>query len=172
MVGTCSHLCKTENSSEKETWKGLGTKPWDGGGSQGIWRRSWKKRRQREEHCDRTVSGRQGDRASDREVAERGGRVYGQDLGSRQPQGRRLGSYGYEEAEGAGCPPGSSRLLVATEALDLRRTLPTTRRQGIVAGPLMSYLVLKGHWVSLAFLTEVALAARLEGGRPAPVSRC
>lgn len=52
---------------------------------------------------------------------------------------------------------------MATEALDLWRTLPTTRRQEIVAGPLMSYLVLKGHWVSLALLTEVALAARLEG---------
>lgn len=25
-MGTCSRLCKTENSSEKETWKGLGTK--------------------------------------------------------------------------------------------------------------------------------------------------
>lgn len=53
---------------------------------------------------------------------------------------------------------------MATEALDLWRTLPTTPRQGIVAGPLMPfYLVLKGYWVSLAFLTEVALAARLEG---------
>lgn len=42
------------------------------------------KRHPREEHCDRkTVSERQGDRALGREVTERGGRVYKQDLGSR-----------------------------------------------------------------------------------------
>lgn len=52
------------------------------------------KRHPREEHCDRrTVSERQGDRAQGREVAERGGKVNRQDLGSRKPQGRRLGSY-------------------------------------------------------------------------------
>lgn len=52
------------------------------------------KRHPREKHCDRRrVSKRQGDRALAREIAERGGKVYRQDLGSRQPQGRRLGSY-------------------------------------------------------------------------------
>lgn len=36
-----------------------------------------------------------------------------------------------------------------------------------MAGPLKSlYLVLKGHWVSLAVLTEVTLAMGLGGGEP------
>lgn len=42
-----------------------------------------------------------------------------------------------------------------------------------MAGPLRSlYLVLKGHWVSLAVLTEVTLAVDWRGGSPVPTSQC
>lgn len=54
------------------------------------------------------------------------------------------------------------------EALDLWRTPP--RGRASVAGPLMSLLVLKGQWLSLEVLTEVALLSGCPGGSPVPMS--